>query len=86
MKIRQDRNKYNIGSNIRLVRQERGLTQEDTIARLQLKGIYMSRGTYSHIECGVANIRIEELLALSEVFHVEVAEFFKGIHLHRRDG
>ena len=42
----------------------------------------MSRGSYSHIECGLDNIRVEELLTLSEIFHVKVADFFEGISLH----
>lgn len=81
MKIKQNRDKYNIGKNIRKFRLDNDLTQEQTIAKLQLRGICMSRGTYSHIECGIDNIRVEELLALAEIFHVEVADFFKGIHL-----
>ena len=81
MKIRQDTDKYNIGRNIRKFRQRKHLTQEQTVARLQLMGIDMSRGTYSHIECGIDNIRVEELLALAEIFHVSVADFFEGIHL-----
>lgn len=81
MKIKQDRKKYNIGRNIRKFRLENDLTQEETVAKLQLREIRMSRGTYSHIECGIDNIRVEELLALAEIFHVDVADFFKGIHL-----
>ena len=82
MKIKQDKDKYNIGKNIRKYRMENDLTQEQTVAKLQLRGIKMSRGSYSHIECGLDNIRVEELLCLAEIFHVNVADFFKGIHLH----
>ncbi|MCM1540511.1 MAG: helix-turn-helix domain-containing protein [Blautia sp.] len=82
MKIKQDRNKYNLGRNIREFRLEHDWTQEETIAKLELLGINMSRGTYSHIECGIDNIRVQELLALAEIFHVDVADFFKGIYLH----
>ncbi|MCM1062933.1 MAG: helix-turn-helix domain-containing protein [Eubacterium sp.] len=82
MKIKQDRNRYNIGKNIREFRLEHDWTQEETVAKLELLGINMSRGTYSHIECGIDNIRVQELLALAEIFHVEVADFFKGISLH----
>ncbi|MCM1543317.1 MAG: helix-turn-helix domain-containing protein [Blautia sp.] len=82
MKIKQDRNKYNIGKNIREFRLAHDMTQEETVTKLELLGINMSRGTYSHIECGIDNIRVKELLALAEIFHVEVADFFKGIKLH----
>lgn len=81
MKIRQDRNKYNIGGNIRKFRMENDLTQEQTVTKLQLLGIEMSRGTYSHIECGLDNIRVQELLALAKIFDVGIADFFKGIRL-----
>ena len=81
MKIRQDRSKYNIGHNIRKYRLINHLTQEQTVARLQLLGIEISRGTYSHIECGIDNIKVEELLGLAEIFHVTVADFFEGITL-----
>ena len=81
MKIKQDRDQYNIGRNIRKIRLDNELTQEQTVAKLQLRGIGMSRGTYSHIECGIDNIRVEELLALADIFEVEVAAFFKGMRL-----
>lgn len=81
MKIRQDRANYNIGSNIRKYRLQNKLTQEQTVARVQLLGVEISRGTYSHIECGIDNIKVEELLALAEVFHVTVADFFEGMTL-----
>ena len=82
MKIRQDREQYNIGKNIRKYRMDNNLTQEQTVAKLQLRGIKMSRGSYSHIECGLDNIRVEELLGLAEIFEVGVGDFFKGMSLH----
>lgn len=81
MKIRQDRDKYNIGANIRSFRMENRLTQEQTIARMQLLGIEISRGSYSQLECGLYNIKVSELLALSEIFHVPIEDFFKGMTL-----
>ena len=81
MKIRQNQDKYNIGRNIRKYRLINKLTQEQTVARLQLLGIEISRGTYSHIECGIDNIKVEELLALAQIFHVSVGDFFDDITL-----
>ena len=80
--ITPDKEKYNLGKNIRKFRMENNLTQEETVAALQARGIDMSRGTYSHIECGLDNIRVEELLTLAGIFHVEIADFFKGLSLH----
>jgi len=82
VKIRQNKNsKYNIGKNIRTYRMDAGLTQEATVAKMQLLGIEISRGTYSQIECGLSNIRVEELLALCQIFHVEIGDFFQGLSL-----
>jgi len=60
---------------------ERHLTQEQTVAKMQLLGVDISRGTYSQIECGIVNIRVEDLLALREIFCVEIGEFFDGMSL-----
>lgn len=79
MRIRQSGEGYNLGVNIRRFRMENRLTQEQTVAKMQLLGVDISRGTYSQIECGVANIRVEDLLALSKVFHVEIGRFFEGL-------
>lgn len=81
MRIRQDCKKYNLGVNIRRFRKENHLTQEQTVAKMQLLGVDISRGTYSQIECGIVNIRVEDLLALREIFHVEIGRFFEGLTL-----
>lgn len=81
MKIRQDVNKYNIGHNIRTLRKKNKLTQEQTVAKMQLLGLEISRGTYSQIECGIANIRVSDLLALQKIFNAEIQDFFAGIEL-----
>lgn len=81
MKIRQDRNKYNIGANIRKFRMKNKLTQEQTVAKMQLLGIEISRSSYSQLECGLYNIKVAELLALCEIFHVNIEDFFEGMSL-----
>ena len=58
-----------------------GLTQEQTVAKMQLSGVEISRGTYSQIECGIANIRVEDLLALQQIFQVSIQDFFHDITL-----
>ena len=79
MKIRQD---YNIGTNIRKYRMENKLTQEQTVAKLQILGIEISRGSYAQLECGLYNIKVSELLALAEIFNVSIAQFFEGFSIH----
>ena len=81
MRIRQDDKKYNLGTNIRRFRKERHLTQEQTVAKMQLLGLDISRGTYSQIECGIVNIRVEDLLALRKIFGIDIGQFFDGMDL-----
>jgi len=81
MKIRQNNDPYNIGNNIRKYRLRGHLTQEQTVTKMQLLGIDISRSIYSQIECGKYNIRVQELLALSQILHTDIAAFFDGMTL-----
>lgn len=83
MKVRQSK-EYNLGPNIRNLRKYWKLTQEQVVAKMQLLGIEISRSTYSQIECGIYNIKVEEILALCEVFHCDVNAFFKDIQLEKK--
>lgn len=67
-KIRQD---ISIGQNIRALRRQAHLTQEEVVARLKERGIASSRSIYSQIECGCYNIRVSELAAFTEIFGVD---------------
>ncbi|NCE63795.1 XRE family transcriptional regulator [Pseudoflavonifractor sp. 524-17] len=67
------------GENIRRIRKSRNLTQEETIARLQVLGSPLSRSTYSLIEMGRGNIYVSDLVALQMVFGAKYEEFFKNI-------
>ncbi len=51
MKIRQDKEKYNIGANIRKFRMENHMTQEQTVAKMQILGIGISRSSYAQLKC-----------------------------------
>lgn len=76
-KIKQD---ISLGDNIRKLRKQSHLTPEETVARMQLKGLDISRSSYSQIECGTYNIRVSELIALAEIFHVDYNAFFINLH------
>lgn len=78
IKLRPDRN---IGSNIQKARYAKGLTQDETIAKLQLMGIEISRSTYAKIETNRINIRVSELIALSKIFDVDFNFFFEDLTL-----
>lgn len=57
------------------------LTQEETVAKMQLLGVEISRGSYAQLECGLYNIKVSELLALAQIFNVSINEFFDGMEL-----
>ena len=43
---------------------------------MQLQGLYISRSSYSQIECGTYNIRVSELNALVKLFHTDYNTVF----------
>ena len=49
MKIRQTKDKYNIGTNIRKFRMENHMTQEQVVAKMQVLGIGISRSSYAQL-------------------------------------
>lgn len=68
-----------LGRNIQRIRLECGLTQEQTVAKLQVLGSPLSRSTYSLIEMERGNIFVSDLVALQRVFNVDYKEFFRDI-------
>ncbi len=68
-----------LGRNIQRIRMECGLTQEQTVARLQLLGSPLSRSTFSLIEMGRGNVFVSDLVAMQNVFQVDYEEFFRDI-------
>ena len=77
-KIRPD---LDIGNNIRKLRQENHMKQDDVVAQLQLLGIDITRSTYAKIETNIMNIKVSELIALKTIFNCEFADFFQDLHL-----
>ena len=73
------RNNPSFGANLRALRNAEGMTQEQVVIQLQLRGFDVSRSAYSQFECGNYNIRIGELLALKEIFGVSYDAFFEPL-------
>ena len=67
------------GNNLQNIRLAKGLTQEETVAKLQVLGSQIARGTYSHIEMGRGNIYISDLVGLQQIFNVDFSAFFEGV-------
>ena len=75
-KIRMD---MSIGSNIQKMRYQNKLTQEQVIARMNLMGLPISKSSYAKIETNRMNIKVSELMALADIFHCEVGDYFKDL-------
>lgn len=75
-KLLQD---VHIGANLKLLRVSKGLSQSDMVIKLQLYGRNMSRATYAHIEQGVRNVYVSDLVLIREILDVPFDDFFSGI-------
>ena len=75
-KLRPD---MDIGHNIQRLRKKAGLTQDQTVAKIQLMGMEISKSTYAKIETNRMNIRVSELVALSQIFGAQFNDFFEGL-------
>ena len=65
-----------IGTNIRKLRIERKLSQEQVSARMQVRGCDITRSALAKIEVGQRHIYPDELRAFREVFHMFYEELF----------
>lgn len=75
-KIRRDRN---IGDNLKRLRTEKGISQENLCAELQRRGCDIGRTTYAKYEYGELNIRASVLIELKKFYNCNYDEFFLGL-------
>ena len=75
------KNAPSFGSNLRALRIKYGYTQEELVAKLQLKNQDISRSAYAQIECGTYNIKITELIALKEIYNISYDCFFESLSI-----
>ncbi len=68
-----------IGKNLKRLRKNAGLTQEQAATKLQLLGLSVSREMLSQMERDQYNIKVSILLALGEIYEAPLDEFFKGL-------
>ena len=82
LKLKQNKD-ISIGENLRALRIESNMTQEQVAAQLQLRNFSPSRSAYSQMESGKYSIRISELIALAEIFHTDYNTIFKGLYYNK---
>lgn len=75
-KLRPD---LDIGYQISALRKSAGLTQDQTVAKMQLMGLKISKSSYAKIETNRMNIKVSELAALRKIFQTDYNTFFSGI-------
>ena len=75
-KLRQIKD-VSIGNNLRNLRTAANLTQE------QVGNLSTTRSIYSQIEAGTYNIKISELIALTEIFHTDFNTIFNGLSYNK---
>lgn len=67
---------YALGQNIRKLRMERKLSQEQLAAQLQTRGCDVTRSALAKIEVGQRHIYPDELKLLRELLGVSYEELF----------
>ncbi len=68
-----------MGSNLRRLRDEYGISQEKLCAQLQRCGCDIGRTTYAKYESGELNIRASVLVELRKLYNCSYDDFFYGL-------
>ena len=66
-----------IGKNIRLLREQAGLTQEQLSARLQVRGCDITRSALAKIEVGQRHLYPDEIICFKELLGVAFDDIFR---------
>ena len=65
-----------IGNNIRLLREKRGMTQENLAAKMQLGGCDITRSAVAKIEVGQRHLYPDEIILIKNILEVGYDEIF----------
>ena len=75
-KIRRD---LNLGTNLRRLRDDLGISQEKLCVELQRMGCDIGRTTYAKYESGELNIRASVIIELKKIYNCSYDDFFEGL-------
>ena len=67
-----------IGPQVKRLREQNHMTQEELTAQCNLHGWNISRGTLAKIEAQVRRVTDEEVALMAEALRVDVAELYNG--------
>ncbi len=65
-----------VGQNIERLRKERGITQKDFIAKIQVMGCDMNPTSYSKLEGQLRHATDREIYAIAKVLNVMIEDLF----------
>lgn len=65
------------GKNIKKIRKEKKITQEELCARMQVMGFKISRSDISKLENGKRFINDVEILGFSDALKVQILDLYK---------
>lgn len=77
-KLRPD---LDIGYRIAALQKASGLTQDQTVAKMQMMRLEISKSSYAKIETNRMNLKVSELVALERIFHADFNAFFEGLEI-----
>ena len=75
-RIIDSKDKNLVGENIRKLRNERKISQQELSNKLELLGVYVCRGSISRIEDKSRTVTDIELYAIADVLKVDVKDLF----------
>ncbi len=78
MKMHLFHGKRNLcGSKIQALRKQKGISQEDFAARMQILGVTIERDSISRIEIGTRFISDFELMTIAKILEVPIEALFE---------
>ena len=66
-----------IGNNIRILREQRNMTQDSLAAKLQLLGCDITRSAIAKIEVGQRHLYPDEIILIKQILNVNYESIFK---------
>ena len=66
-----------VGNNIRILRENKKMTQELLAVKMQLKGCDITRSAIAKIEVGQRHLYPDEIIFLKEILNTTYDEIFK---------
>ncbi|MBP1547476.1 MAG: helix-turn-helix transcriptional regulator [Oscillospiraceae bacterium] len=66
-----------VGNNIRELRENRRITQDQLASRLQIRGCDITRSAVAKIEVGQRHLYPDEIILIKEILAVEYDDIFR---------